>query len=41
MYLLVGEEGGEGGLEEGGEGGLEKGGGGRERGIECILHGYS
>ncbi len=30
MYLCVGEE------------GLEKGGGGaRERGIECILHGYS
>ncbi len=25
----------------GGEGGLEKGGGARERGIECILYGYS
>jgi hypothetical protein len=25
----------------GGRGGLEKGGGARERGIECILHGYT
>jgi hypothetical protein len=33
MYLWVGEE--------GGEGGLEKGGGARERVIECILYGYS
>ncbi len=32
MYLWVGEEGGEGGLEKGG---LEKGGA-RERGIECV-----
>ncbi len=29
MYLWVGE------------GGLEKGGGARERGIECLLYGYS
>ncbi len=32
MYLWVGEEGGEGVLEKGGA---------RERGIECILYGYS
>jgi hypothetical protein len=32
MYLWVGEEGGEGVLEKGGA---------RERGIECIMYGYS
>ncbi len=39
MYLWVGEEGERGAVEGGG---LMKGGGGaRERGIECILYGYS